>query len=86
MNSITADEALLTQLRGVAGPVEIRDPSGRLLGHYTPVRSADEEALYARARQLFDLEKAKRVAETERGQGRTTAGVLQRLRSPGQES
>jgi len=80
---ITADQSLLSQLRAVTEPVEVRDENGNVLGHYTPARSAEERALYEKARGLFDLDKAKRVAATERGQGRTTAEVLDRLKATG---
>jgi hypothetical protein len=80
---ITLDNTLLARLRGISEPVEVRDESGAVVGLYTPARSPAEQALYEKAKGLFDLEKARRVAETERGQERTTAEVLERLRSQG---
>jgi hypothetical protein len=41
MNYLTADQPLLDRLAGVMEPVEIRDPSGKVVGQYTPV-FADE--------------------------------------------
>ena len=82
MNHITADETLLARLRGITGPVEIRDESGKPVGRYIPVPTPEEEAaLYEQARKLFDFEEAKRVAATERGQGRPLAEILRRLQS-----
>jgi hypothetical protein len=81
MNHITADDALLARLGGIVGPVEIQDENGKVIGHYTPVRTPEEAALYEKARALFDFEEAKRVAATERDQARPTAEVIARLRS-----
>jgi hypothetical protein len=80
MNYLTADDLLLQRLQGIVDPVEIRDPSGKLLGHYTPVLSPEEEEAYARAAQLVDLEEMKRLAETEQ-QGYSIEQVKEHLRS-----
>ena len=81
MNYLTADEELLDRLRGIVEPVEIRDPDGKVLGHYTPVVSPEQRERYEKARQLFDPEEIKRRKAAEHGQGKTTAEVLEYLKS-----
>jgi len=76
MNHLTVDEQVLQVLQQAKGPTEIRDLKGNLFGIFTPTRMTEEEI-----RKHFDLEKAKRVAREERGQGKTTAEVLAHLRS-----
>ena len=86
MTVLTADEVLLSRLRGVFEPVEIRDPEGKLLGHYTPALTPEEAARYAKIKDLFDLEEAERTLATQRDQGRPLADILRDLRareSPG---
>jgi hypothetical protein len=80
MNYLTADESMLARLRGIVEPVEIRDPAGKLLGRYTPVLTPEEEAAYARAAELFDLEELDRIAATDKG-AYTIEQVLEHLRS-----
>ncbi len=36
MSHITLDAAVAEQLRQSLGMVELRDPSGRVIGHFTP--------------------------------------------------
>ncbi len=81
MTVLTADDVLLSRLRSVCEPVEIRDKSGKVLGHYTPLLTAEEAAEYAKLRSLFDLEEAERTLATQRDQGRPLAEILQSLRS-----
>jgi hypothetical protein len=81
MNYLTADEDLLDRLRGIVEPVEIRDPEGKLLGVYTPHVTPEVRALYEKARKLFDPEEIKRRKTAEHGQGKTTAEVLEYLKS-----
>jgi hypothetical protein len=69
MNVLTADEVMAARLQGIKEPVEIRDVSGKVLGHYTPVGSPENAELYARVEELFDLEEAERTLATQRGQG-----------------
>jgi hypothetical protein len=81
MNHLTADELMLARLGGIVEPIEIRDPDGKLMGHYTPFVPPELAALYDKARKLFDpVEIERRLAESN-GPGRTTAEVLERLRS-----
>jgi hypothetical protein len=44
MSSIVVDTALLAQIQGAYQPVELRDPSGRLLGHFVPIFSQPRSA------------------------------------------
>ncbi|MCI0463390.1 MAG: hypothetical protein L0Z62_41160 [Gemmataceae bacterium] len=80
MTVLTADEVLMARLRGVVEPVEIRDPAGKVLGHYTPARTPEEAAFYSWAKQTFDLEAAERAAADPRP-GYTLEEVKERLRS-----
>ncbi len=80
MTVLTADDVLLSRLRGVYEPVEIRDPSGKVLGHYTPALTPEEAARYARIKGLFDLEEAERAA-ADQHPGYTFAEVMQHLKS-----
>ena len=81
MNILTANEAVENFFRDVVNPVEIRAPSGELLGHFTPAMSAEEAEWYSKAIKLFDLEDAERILTTQRNQGRPLEEVKQRLRS-----
>ena len=58
---LTADGSLQNLLQGVKEPAEVRDKSGKVLGHYTPVVTAEEAAWYEKAKKLFDLEEAERT-------------------------
>jgi hypothetical protein len=82
MTVLIADEVFLARLRGVVEPVEIRDPSGKLLGHYTPALTPEEAARYAQIKGLFDLEEAERILAGERDQGRPLAEIWEEIRSP----
>jgi hypothetical protein len=81
MNYLTADDVLLDRLSGIVEPIEIRDVSGKVLGHYTPLLSEEEKEWYARAAELFDMEEMEQRLATERGQGKTTAEVMRYLQS-----
>jgi hypothetical protein len=77
---LTADGPLQNLLQGVKEPAEVRDKNGKVLGHYTPVVASNESALREKAKKLFDLEEAKRVAASEK-EGYTTQEVIQYLQS-----
>ncbi|MEX2188324.1 MAG: hypothetical protein WD875_16070 [Pirellulales bacterium] len=77
MTSIIADSNLQAALGGFVEPVEIRDPNGNLLGHFTPARS-DEGRLYEQARKQFDPAELKRRNDAN-GPGITTAQLLAKL-------
>ena len=76
MDRITLDENAWETLAGVAGPVEVCDPKGRVRGRYIP--ETEEEKLVREARQLFDLEEAKRRSAA--GGFLTTEEVARRMR------
>jgi len=78
MSYLTADQALLERLAGVMEPVEIRDPSGKVLGQYVPV-FADESERSERAAKYFDLAEAERVLTDQRDQGSSLAEVWKRI-------
>jgi hypothetical protein len=80
MNYLTADQPMLDRLRGIVEPVEIRDPSGKVLGCYTPRLSKEEEEAYARAAELFDPEELDRIEKDQRPL-RSFEQVMERLSS-----
>jgi len=76
---LTADGSLQNLLQGVKETAEVRDKSGKVLGHYTPVVTAEEAAWYEKAKKLFDLEEAERVLASERDAGRPLQEFWQEL-------
>ena len=42
MTTMTADQVWLERLNGIAEPVEILGPDGRVMGTYTPALSPEE--------------------------------------------
>ena len=81
MSYLTIDDEFCDHLRGVLETVELRDASGKILGHFTPSISAEELALYEKAKRLFDPDEIIRRKETEHGRGYTTEEVLAYLKS-----
>jgi hypothetical protein len=81
MSYLTIDDAFCDHLRGVLETVELRDASGKLVGHFTPSISVEELALYEKAKRLFDPAEIKRRKETEHGRGYTTEQVVEYLKS-----
>jgi hypothetical protein len=82
MNYVAVDDSLQEQLSGVVETIEIRDASGKVLGHFTPMLSPEEAEFYARAHEFFDPEELdRREQETKEGKVHTTEEVLQYLRS-----
>jgi hypothetical protein len=77
---LNADGPLQDLLQGVKEPAEVRDKNGKVLGHYTPKLVPSEAELREKAKKLFDLDDAKKVAATEK-EGYTTQEVLQYLQS-----
>jgi hypothetical protein len=76
---LTADGPLQNLLQGVKEPAEVRDKSGKVLGHYMPVLTPEEAAWYEKANKLFDLKEAERVLATERDAGRPLQEFWQEL-------
>jgi hypothetical protein len=66
-------------LAGVVEPAEIRDPSGKVLGRFTPMFE-DENDKHGRAAEYFDLAESER-ALTQKGQGSTVSEVWERNRT-----
>jgi hypothetical protein len=65
---------------GVHGVAEIRNPSGRLLGHFLSP-APNQEALRKRVVTKFDAEAARKRLETERDRCISSEEVLRKLRS-----
>lgn len=63
MNYLTIDAEFCDHLRGVLNTVELRDASGKILGHFTPLVTAEERALYEKAKTLFDPSEIQRRLE-----------------------
>jgi hypothetical protein len=80
MGFITADDTMVARLSGILRPVEVRDPTGKVLGPYTPAVPPGLLERYQRNALLFDLEEAERISATE-PPGCTTEEVLRHLRS-----
>lgn len=67
MNYLTIDAEFGDHLRGVLETVELRDASGKVLGHFTPLVSPEERALYEKAKTLFDpAEIQRRLEKTDK--------------------
>lgn len=65
MSQIIADDNLKAQLQGLKEAVEVREPSGRLLGQFVP-QEEYKRRLYAWANSLFTDEE---IAEAEQNVG-----------------
>ena len=81
MNYLTIDAEFCDHLRGVLETVELRDASGKVLGHFTPLVSVEELALYKKAETLFDPAEVERRLKEQSGKGVSLAEIMQRLRS-----
>jgi hypothetical protein len=81
MNFVTATDAVQDFFDGVVDPVEIRDPSGKVLGCFTPALSAEEAKWYERAKALFDPDEMERIFAAEHNQGRPLADIWKELES-----
>ncbi|MBX9681710.1 MAG: hypothetical protein K2X38_23375 [Gemmataceae bacterium] len=80
MRTVTIPKEWEQFFAGVHGVAEIRDPSGRLLGHFaSPI--PDQAELLRRATTRFDADAARKRLETERDRCISSEEVLQRLRS-----
>jgi hypothetical protein len=75
MTRITLDPATATKLLSQAGPIELSDEGGRVLGHFIPARF--DPSLYEGLEpDISEEELARREQETVR---HTTAQVLAHL-------
>lgn len=77
MGYITLEEGLLGQLRAVSERVEIRDSSGRVLGHFTPA----ELSGYDKVKAIIDSGELDRRWEDEAAKATPIAPLLDRLRA-----
>jgi hypothetical protein len=76
MSQIIVDAAAAAQLRAATSPVEVRDPSGKLLGRFAPAIDWSEY-------ELIGPELSEEELQRRRESGRkkyTTAEVLEHLR------
>jgi hypothetical protein len=83
MGHITADAAMADHLGGLLEPVEVRDEQGQLLGVYTPHVAPEVLAKYEKVIQSLDLDKIRRIAEEQKGQGAPLEEVLRRIEARG---
>jgi hypothetical protein len=81
MSYLTIDDVFCDHLRGILETVELRDTSGKLLGHFTPFVSAEERAMYEKAKTLFDPAEVERRLREEAGKGAPLQEVLRRIQS-----
>ena len=79
MISLTADETLQNKLGKLTEPTEIRDPSGTILGYFTPA-TQPESPLYKLAAAQFDAEEMNRRKAMGKI-GYTTPQVLDHLKA-----
>ena len=79
MGHIVVDDSMRVHLRGILEPVELRDGKGRVVGHYTPVVSPEERAMYAKAREMMDPAELKRRLVEEKGTGCSLSEILSKL-------
>jgi hypothetical protein len=67
MKYLTIDPEFCDHLHGILETVELLNGSGKVLGHFTPLISAEERALYEKAKALFDpAEIQRRLAEADK--------------------
>jgi len=76
MGHIIVDDTMQVHLRGILEPIEIRDRQGRVIGHYTPVVSPEERAMYEKAREMMDPAELNRRLTEEKGTGRPLVEIL----------
>lgn len=81
MNYLTIDDEFRDHLRGILDPVELRDSDGKVLGQFVPFVSAEELALYEKAKTLFDPMEVERRLKAQAGKGVSLEEIMQRLRS-----
>jgi hypothetical protein len=69
MSQLIIDRGLLSILIQARGPTELRDPSGQLVGTFTPATESDD----------WDFDEADRAAKEERHLCITTTELMARL-------
>jgi hypothetical protein len=80
MTTLNADQVWMDRLNGIAEPVEILGPDGRVMGTYTPALSPEEEEAYRAAAALFDTAELDRI-EKEGGPVYTIEQVWEHIHS-----
>jgi hypothetical protein len=85
MATHTVDPVLEKWLKTLKEVTEIRDVDGKVLGTFTPAMSAEEIALYERAKQLFDADEIERILRDQRGQGVPLAEFWKQMESTNQQ-
>jgi hypothetical protein len=78
MNYLTADQELLERLAGIMESIEIRDPSGKFLGRFTPVFT-DEKDASERSANYFDPSEAERILAEKRHEELPLVEVRKRI-------
>ena len=79
MITLMADETMLAILAQAKELAEIRDASGKVIGFFAPI-ALPQAGQYANAAAHIDPAAIQRAKE-EKGPGRTTAEVLENLKS-----
>jgi hypothetical protein len=77
--TLTADEHLHEVLEYIVEPAEIRDASGKVLGHYTPLVPPDIQEAYDRLAAQLDHDELDRLAQSNEP-GYTIEQVMEHLR------
>lgn len=75
MTQLTLDENLARQFDNVGEVIELRDPEGRILGHFVPVSAPGEWETVSPDVSEAELDRRERAGETRF----TTAEVLAHL-------
>jgi hypothetical protein len=81
MDHVTVPADVATILRQVQGPTDLVDGEGHVVGVFRPLRALSDEELRQLAREKFNLDEIREMAQRDRGTGKTTAEVLAQLQS-----
>lgn len=85
MPTLTISESLLSHLMNIKEPTEIRDPSGNVLGTFTPAGSENPLDGGGGLAKLFDRAEVQRRKELQKDvSGRPLSEVLRDIESQGQ--
>jgi hypothetical protein len=76
MIKLTVNQDVAALLGGYVDAVEVRDPKGKVLGHFMPYLTPEARAFYERPGDYFDLEEVERIKAAEHGKGRPLAEFL----------
>jgi len=82
MIQLTADnDSLLKDLRLLAEPAEVLDPSGELLGTFIPANAERAKRLYEETDSRIDWSEMERRSKEEAGQGRRLYEIYERMKA-----